>query len=247
MLIIRFLIPIAVLLTLMRPETAEEIVQKAYDKMYGESSYSEMEMKIIHTDWERTIKFKSWTLGTEYSLTLVTYPAREEGKTFLKRNDQMWRWSPVINRMIKLPPSMMSQGWMGSNYTNDDIMNESSIVEDYIPEILGEETINGHDCHKIRLQPKEDAPVVWGGIITWITKQGFNQLRAEYYDEEGKLIKTHNLSDMKILDGRNIPTTFEIVPENEEGQRTVVKILDINFDTGYNEPFFSFQNMKQVR
>ena len=104
-------------------QDAMEIIRKAEEKFQGEtSSQSEMTMKIIRPAYERTIQLKNWTKGRDLSLTLVTYPAREKGQTFLKVENDMWNWNPQINRMIKLPPSMMSQGWMGSDYSNDDIL-----------------------------------------------------------------------------------------------------------------------------
>jgi len=112
--------------------SARDIVKKADEKFNGEKSgYSVMSMTIVRPSWQRTVEFKSWSLGDDYALTLITAPAREKGQTFLKRGTEMWNWNPSINRLIKLPPSMMSQGWMGSDYTNDDILRESSVVNDY--------------------------------------------------------------------------------------------------------------------
>jgi outer membrane lipoprotein-sorting protein len=142
--------------------TAKEIVTKADEKFNGEmSGYSVMSMTIVRPTWERTVEFKSWSLEDDYALTLITDPAREKGQTFLKRGSEMWSWNPAINRLIKLPPSMMSQGWMGSDYTNDDILRESSVVDDYNHTMEGEEEIDGRLCHKIKLMAKEDADVLW--------------------------------------------------------------------------------------
>ncbi len=143
--------------------TATEIVKKTDDKFKGEQSgYSVMTMTIVRPSWQRTVEFKSWSKEDDYALTLITAPAREKGQTFLKRKTEMWSWNPAINRLVKLPPSMMSQGWMGSDYTNDDILRESSVVDDYNHSIEGSETIDGHDCWKIKLLAKEDADVLWG-------------------------------------------------------------------------------------
>ena len=159
----------------------------------------------------------------------------------------MWHWMPSIGRLIKLPPSMMSEGWMGSDYTNDDILKESSIVVDYNHTIIGEESIDGHVCYKIELNPKPDAAVVWGKVIKWITKEHFLQLKSEYYDEDGELIRTELGSDIKTMDGRKIPTKIEIIPEDEEGQKTVIIMDDIIFNRNIPDNFFSQQNMKRVR
>ena len=118
--------------------SATDIVRKTDEKFNGEmTGYSVMTMTIIRPSWQRTVEFKSWSMEDDYALTLITAPAREIGQTFLKRKNEMWSWNPAINRLIKLPPSMMSQGWMGSDYTNDDILRESSVVEDYIIRLKG--------------------------------------------------------------------------------------------------------------
>ncbi|MDP1624058.1 MAG: outer membrane lipoprotein-sorting protein [Bacteroidales bacterium] len=112
-------------------QDAADIVKKADDLMQGVTSQSEMEMTIIRPTWQRSITFKNWGKGREHSMTLITAPPKESGQSFLKLKNDMWSWNPTINRMIKFPPSMMSQGWMGSDYTNDDILKESSLVLDY--------------------------------------------------------------------------------------------------------------------
>ncbi len=231
----------------LRGQDATEIVNRSYDQMRGETSYAKMEMNIIRPTWERTIRFKSWARGTEYSLALITHPAREEGKTFLKRGTEMWSWRPAINRMIKLPPSMMSQGWMGSDYTNDDLINEASIVDDYQHRLLGEDTVRGYACYRVELTPTPDAPVVWGRIVMWIDQEEYYELRARYFDEDDALVKTHRSSEVKEFDDRMIPSRFEIIPADESGQRTVVRILEMDFGIQLDDSFFSQQNMKRVR
>jgi outer membrane lipoprotein-sorting protein len=227
--------------------SATEIVKRADDKFNGEkSSYSVMSMTVIRPDWKRTIEFISWSLGKDYSLALITAPAREAGQTFLKRNSEMWSWNPSISRLIKLPPSMMSQGWMGSDYTNDDILKESSVVNDYTHEILGEENIGDRLCYKIKLTAKEGASIVWGKQIQWIDKKEFLVLKAELYDEDGYLVRTEIGSDIKIMDGRSITSKIELIPEDEPDNRTLLEIREIKFNVAVDESFFSQQNMKRV-
>ncbi|HEX3007696.1 MAG TPA: outer membrane lipoprotein-sorting protein [Bacteroidales bacterium] len=229
-------------------QDAKEIVKKADAKMRGEqSSISQMTMKIVRPTWERTISFKSWSKGTDYSLVLITAPAKEKGQSFLKFKREMWSWNPSINRMIKLPPSMLSQGWMGSDFTNDDLLNESSIVVDYTHKILGNETVSGKNCYKIELIPKENAPVVWGKVILWISKDDYLQLKSEYYDEDNILVKTEIGSDIKTMSGRVIPTKFELIPADKEGNKTIMTLDMIEFNNPITENFFTQQNMKKVR
>ena len=228
-------------------QDAKEIVKKAHNKMEGQSSQMEMIMTVVRPIWQRTVSFESWAKGRDFSLTLITEPPKESGQTFLKLKNDMWSWNPTINRMIKLPPSMMSQGWMGSDYSNDDILKESSIVVDYHHTIIGNDTIAGYDCFLIQLDPIEDAAVVWGKIIMWISKKEYYQLRTEYFDEDDYLVKTHLLSDIKFMYDRKIPTHFEIIPEDKPNQKTLVDIIRVKFNIKISESFFSQQNMKTIK
>ena len=229
-------------------QDAKDIIRRADEKMQGEkTSQSTMTMTIVRPAWQREITFKNWTLGQEYSLALVTAPAKEKGQSFLKRENEMWNWNPTINRLIKLPPSMMSQGWMGSDFSNDDLLKESSIVVDYTHKIIGEEQVDSWECYMIELTPLEDAAVVWGRIIKWISKDEYLQMKSEYYDEDDYLIKTELAYDIKTMNGRVIPSRFELIPEEEEGQKTVVVMDEIVFNKPIPESFFSQQNMKKVR
>ncbi|MCK7542268.1 MAG: outer membrane lipoprotein-sorting protein [Marinilabiliales bacterium] len=144
-------------------------------------------MTIVRPTWQRTVEFKSWSLEDDYALTLITAPAREKGQTFLKRGNGDVELEPGNKQADKAPPSMMSQGWMGSDYTNDDILRESSVVNDYTHSIEGEEEIDGRLCHKIKLMAKEDADVLWGHQVWWVDKKEFIVLKAELYDEDGYL------------------------------------------------------------
>lgn len=228
-------------------QSALEIVKKSDDKMQGNSNKSEMKMTIIRPDWKRDITMKGWALGREYSLILITGPARDKGQAFLKRKNEMWNWQPSIDRVIKLPPSMMMQSWMGSDFTNDDLVKESSIVEDYTHTLKGDSVINGLSVYKIELIAKPDAPVVWGKIIAFIDKKEFNQLLVKYYDEDDVLINTLVLSDIKKIGGRVLPTKLEMIPADNPRQKTVIEYMNLEFDIGLKEDFFSLQNMKRVR
>jgi outer membrane lipoprotein-sorting protein len=159
----------------------------------------------------------------------------------------MWNWVPAIGRMIKLPPSMMMQSWMGSDFTNDDLVRESSLVKDYDQRLLAKEQLEGFNCYKIELIPHEDAAVVWGKILMWVTDKDYLWLKAEYYDEDNELINTEILSDIKKMDDRLMPTRLEMIPSGKPGQKTTLVFEKIDFDVDLNESFFSIQNMKRIR
>jgi len=227
--------------------TAREIIQKATDKLNGESSTGTMKMTVVRPSWSREVTMKSWSLGDEYYLILITAPVKDKGQTFLKRHTEMWNWMPSINKMIKIPPSMMSQSWMGSDFTNDDLVKMNSYVDEYTHSIVGEETLRGFDCYKLELIPKPDAPVVWGKVLVWISKEEFYELKVEFYDEDGTLVNRQECFDIKQFSDRKLPSRLVMTPVDDPGKQTIIEIIETEFNVGLEESFFSQQNMKQVR
>jgi outer membrane lipoprotein-sorting protein len=225
----------------------KEIIRQSDEKFRGSSSTGSFSMTIERPAWSRTISMKSWALGTEYSLIYVTAPTKEKGQVFLKRKSEMWNWVPSIERMIKIPPSMMMQSWMGSDFTNDDLVRESSIIKDYQHKLIGEETIGEYPCYKAELIPLENAPVVWGKVLMWISKKDYLWLKAEFYDEDGILVSTEILSDVKKMDDRIIPCRMEMIPADKKGQKTIMIFENTDFDVPLKEDFFSIQNMKKIK
>lgn len=226
-------------------QTATEIIQKAESKRLGKSSYTEMTMTIQRPKWSRTISFKGVSKGTDYSLTLITSPVKEKGQTFMKQKDNIWSWNPKIGRLIKLPPSMMTQGWMGSDFSNDDLLKENSLSEDYNHKIIGEAEFSGYDCYKIELKPKSDVPVIWGKIIMFISKKENMFLQSMYYDDDEYLVKTEKAYNIKEMDGRLLPTKFELIPEENPGNKTILELVSVKFDVNVQDNFFSQQQMKR--
>ena len=226
---------------------AKEIVRKADEHLRGDTNKAEMTMRLERPDWSREISMKSWAKGTSQALILITAPARDQGTTFLKRGNEVWNWVPAVEKVIKIPPSMMMQSWMGSDFTNDDLVKESSIVEDYTHSVLGDSTIAGRDCWKIQMIPKEDAAVVWGKVLVWIDKTDYLQLHVEYYDEDGELINVMDMSDIKMMGGRLIPAKMVMSPVDEPGNKTILTYQSLDFNIPIKDSFFSEQNMKRVR
>ncbi len=227
--------------------SAREIVVRANDLLRGKSSQSTAVMTVIKPDWSREMTTKNWMLEPDYAMLLITEPARDKGNVTLKREKEMWNWVPSIQRIIKIPPSMMMQPWMGSDFNNDDLVRESSIVEDYTQSFIGEENIDGYDCHKILLIPKPEAGVVWGKVIMWISKKEYLQLKTEYYDEDEALIKYMIGSKVMEMGGRIIPSYWEMIPVDKPGEKTVLEYKSIEFDIDIKPSFFSEQKMKRVR
>jgi len=228
-------------------ETAKDIVQKSNELIRAKSSYSDVSMKIVKPDWSRELEMKMWSLEPDYSLVLIAKPAKDKGTVFLKREKEVWNWVPTISKVIKIPPSMMLQSWMGSDFNNDDLVRQSSIVEDYEHELIAEEKHEGYDCYKIQMIPKPEAGVVWGKIIMWIAKNGYLQLRADYYDEDEFIIKSMIGSNVQKMGGRTIPTHWEMIPHEKPKQKTIMDYKNIEFNIKTKTSFYSQKNMKRVR
>ncbi|MGD8425995.1 MAG: outer membrane lipoprotein-sorting protein [Balneolaceae bacterium] len=245
---ILFIIIFLNLLTLSgHAQDASEIVKKADEKFRGDQSKAELTMKIIRPTWERTVSMRFWTLGTTYSMILITSPARDEGTAFLKRENEIWNWVPRIGRVVKMPPSMMSQSWMGSDFTNDDLIKEASIVTDYTHKLVGDSTVSGRECYNVELTPKPDAPVVWSKILMWISKDDYLELRTEFYNEYDEKVNVMEGSNIKTLGGRLLPAKLEMIPQDKKNQKTVLEYHQINFNPGISQRFFTVQQMKRLQ
>ena len=228
-------------------QDAKQIIQNVLDLQNGKSNQAEMEMTLVRPKYTRSISMKTWSLGMDYFMIYIAEPDRDKGQVFLKRSNDMWNWMPNISRMIKIPPSMMSQNWMGSDFTNDDLVKMNSLVEDYEHKLIGEETIEGFLCHIIELIPKPNSAVVWGKITVWVAKDEYYQLRVEYYDEDFDLINKMEASDVKQFDDRKLPSRLVMTPLNKKGQQTIMNYKSISFSIDLPESFFSQQNMKRIK
>ena len=228
-------------------QTAEEIIKKADEKYRGKTSYSEMTIHIIRPKWSKQMKIKGWSKGTKYSVSIVTSPAKEKGTVFLMRDKEVWNYMPTIDRTIKFPPSMMLQNWMGTDLTNDDLVKQSSILEDYTHKITGEEVKEGYTCWVIELIPKEDAPVVWGKVVIWVDKSEYMMLQTDYYDEDNYLVNQMIGSEVKVFSGKKLPSKLRVIPVEEKGQETILTYDKLKFDIKISDQYFTTNYMKRIR
>lgn len=243
----RLLLIFLLMTNILYAQDAKSIIQKAEQKVRGNSSFSALSINVIRPSWKRTINLKAWTRGTDYALMLIEAPASDKGTVFLKRLKEIWNWVPSIERTIKFPPSMMQQSWMGTDFTNDDLVKADSYVNDYTQAVTGDSTIEGRNVYKIQLLPKPEAGVVWGKVIVFVDKKDFLELRLEFYDEDGSLVNVMNASDIKDLGGRILPSRLEMIPMDKKGYKTVLMYKEMVFDKPIPESFFTLQNMQKAR
>ncbi|MDN3679089.1 outer membrane lipoprotein-sorting protein [Vibrio tapetis subsp. quintayensis] len=228
-------------------QSAKEIVQRSDQQMRGSSSYTVSTMNIIRPDWTRSMSMKSWTKGQDLSLVLVTAPAKDKGASSLKRQKEMWNWIPGIERVIKIAPSMLGQSWMGSDFTNDDLINQSSIVVDYDHKMAGEEKFDSENTWVINAYAKPDAPVVWNKVKLWVSTDTYLQRKVEFYDEFDELVNTMSTFEIKEMGGRMLATRMEMIPADKPDQKTEMITHEAQFEFEIGDEFFSQSQMKALR
>ncbi|SHO55083.1 outer membrane lipoprotein-sorting protein [Vibrio quintilis] len=228
-------------------ETATQIVDKSDRQMQGQSSYSVATMRIVRPEWTRSMTMKSWTKGRDYSLVLVTSPAKDKGSASLKRFRDMWNWIPAIERVIKIAPSMLSQSWMGSDFTNDDLINQSSIVVDYRHKLVKQELFDGEMTYVIDAIAKPDSPVVWSRIRLWISTRTYLQRQVKFFDEFEELVNTMKTFDIRNMGGRMVASRMEMYPADKPGYKTEFVTHEARFDFAIDTSFFSLSQMKSLR
>jgi Outer membrane lipoprotein-sorting protein len=228
-------------------ETPREIIDKVDRILRGDSSHGTATMEVVTKHWERTLSMEIWSLGTDYSLVRITAPAKEAGTATLKVKDDIWNYLPKVDRTIKIPASMMMGSWMGSHFTNDDLVKESRLVDDYDIALPFEGERDGVEVWELRLTPKPEAAVVWGRVEYQVRKKDLMPVWAKYYDEDGNLIRTLAFSEFKAFDGRLVPTVMDMTPEDKPGEHTMVRYETLAFDVKLDPSFFSLQNLKSRR
>ena len=204
-------------------------------------------MEVVTEHWTRELTLEVWSLGTDYSLVRVLAPSREAGTATLMADRDIWNYLPKVDRAIKIPAAMMAGSWMGSHFTNDDLVKESQLVEDYDIEISFDGERDGIPVWEFRLTPKPEAAVVWGHLSFLVRQTDDMPLWVRYYDEDGTLSRTMVYSEFARLGGRLVPTVMDMRPADKPGERTTVRYRELEFDLDLDRSFFSLQNLKRGR
>jgi len=222
---------------LARADEAAEIIRQVEERLNGKTAVLKIAMVITTSRATRTMKMDSYAVGNEKSFIKITYPGKDYGITFLKIDDAMWQYVPRIEKIIKIPASMMLQSWMGTDFTNDDLVRESSISRDYDARIITE----NDQGYEIELLPRPEAAVVWGRLLMGVAKQELLPESVRYFDEEGVLVRTLQYTEVKQLGDRLYPSRWVMTPHDPEkaGNRTVIEITEAAFDVPIDEEYFS--------
>lgn len=215
------------------------------DLMRGESSQARVTMNIKNSRWERSLTMEMQSKGQEKSLVRIVAPAKDKGQSTLKVEDNLWNYLPKVDRTIKVPAGMMSGSWMGSHFTNDDLVQESRLSEDFtfsLKEAPSEG--NGH-LFVIALKPKPDAPVVWGEVVMKLREADKLPMEITYFDEKGALIRTMSFHDVKVLGDRSVPTRMRLTPADKDGEYTEMIYETLTFNIDIPDSTFTLQALKK--
>ena len=222
-----------------------EIVDQVDQLLRGDSSQGTITMQIVTENWQRSLTMQVWSQGTENSLVRIEKPRKEAGTATLKVGNNIWNYLPKVSRTIKIPTSMMMASWMGSHFTNDDLVRESSMSRDYFITISYEGERNGSSVYEFTLIPKPDAAVVWGKLELEVRQNDLMPTWHRYYDEDGTLIRELTFSEYTLMGGRRVPTRLVMQPYDKPGEQTVIIYDDLAFDVPIQADTFSLRNLER--
>lgn len=217
------------------------LIRDIEQQYHGTSSHALTTMQVRTVNWERTLEMEAWSLGRDYFLVRILEPAKERGVATLKRDREVWNYLPKVDRIIKIPPSMMGGSWMGSHITNDDLVKSSHVEEEYDLRLL-EETA---DHWLIECVPKPEAAVVWGKIVYRLRKQPRVPEQVDYYDEEQRRVRELHFDDVRRLGDRTVPLKLTVIPLDKPGEQTVLHYRDLAFDVPLDQGYFNLRSLQK--
>lgn len=234
--------------------TGREIAEQAENTLYSATTYLAAEMTVVspRLSSDRVVAFENWDdRPGKRSFIRITKPTKDADTTFLKLHPNLWMHVPRVERTMRIPPSMMLQSWMGSDFTNDDLVRESSALDDYDHVLMGiDPTPEGHPdrrAYVVEYRPHEDAPVVWGKIVTWIDVERGTPLRQEFFDEAGEKLRLMEFADVAPVDGRYYPRSWRMRPLDKEGHETRIEVREVRFDVELDESTFTKRALTRKR
>ncbi len=228
-----------------KPLSAGEILDHVDDLFRGKSSSGTFSMRVVTEHYTREIKMEAWSRGKDYSLIRILSPRKEKGTATLKAGNNIWNYLPKVKRVIKVPSSMMGGSWMGSHFTNDDLIKESRMADDYTYEITFRGEREGVGVIDLTLTPKPEAAVVWGKVSVTVREADWMPLGLNYYDEEMAPARTMTYADVRELGGRTLPARMRMTPVDKPGEYTEVTYHEIEFDLELGDDLFTLRNLKK--
>jgi len=225
---------------------AADIIRKAMEHYRGLTSYSELTMIIHRPDWERSMTMRAWTEGEKHTLVRVVEPKKDAGNGTLSVDGNMWTYTPKINRVIKIPSSMMSQSWMGSDFSNKDVSKDTVIIDQYDHTLLDQYEHDGFQVYVIQSIPHEEAAVVWGREVLTV-RDDWVLLKQEFRDQEDVLVKTLESLEIAPMGGRNVATVMRMSKQEKLEEWTELRTVVVEFDVKLPTNLFTLSNLRNPR
>jgi outer membrane lipoprotein-sorting protein len=225
---------------------ANQIIQNSFNYMRGKSSIATVIMTIHRPNWERRMTIKAWTRGQKDSLFYIKSPRKDRGNGTLKKGREMWMYNPKVNRVIKVPPSMMSQSWMGSDFSNNDLAKSDSLLTDYTHSLVGTETHQGQKVYRIKSMPKPGAPVIWG-MQTLKIREDLIWLSEAFFDEALQPVKRMTTLEIQMMAGRLFPKVWRMEKAGEDGHYTELNYLSLEFKDTLSDRLFTLTSLRKAR
>ncbi len=229
---------------------AESLVRRIQQVMRGDTIRDRAAMTITRPRWTRTVEMRSWDDRLhDRSLIRILSPAKDRGTGFLKIERTLWTYLPRVERTMRMPPSMLLQPWMGSDFSNDDLVRESSLVDDYVPKLKGEREIDGEPAIGLELHPRTEAPVVWAMIEIWVEKRRLTPLVQTFFGEKDgggfEPIRRMHFSDIREVQGRPMPHHWSMQALDEPGKSTSFEMIEVRFNEEMPDDLFTLANLKR--
>jgi len=225
---------------------ATAIVRDAVNHWRGVSSYSEMTMVIHRPEWERRMTMRAWTKGDDQSLVRVIEPRKDRGNGTLTNGDNMWSFSPKVNRVIKIPSSMMGQSWLGSDFSNKDIARADEIIDQYDHSLLGVDDVDGITIYEIESIPHEEAAIVWGREVLRI-REDHVVLEHSFYDQDGELVKSLRSLEIGVMGGRTVALRQRMSKADAPEEWTEIQIASVEYEIDIRDSLFTLSNLRNPR
>ncbi len=223
----------------------EKILDNVDDLYRSNASHGIITLSVTTVNWQRTLMLEQWSKDEDKSLFKILKPKKEKGLSTLRVDKNVWNYMPKVKRVVKIPSSMMSSSWMGSHFTNDDLVKQSRMAEDYTFSITFEGMQDDEEVVEITCIPNMEAAVVWGKVEVVVYADDYIPLRIIYYDEDLLLFRTLEFTNIQKMDGKMIPTLMKMIQANESGESTTVKWEEIQFDVAIDDEFFSLRKLQQ--
>jgi outer membrane lipoprotein-sorting protein len=227
-------------------QRALELVRKMDDLYRSKTSYAQLEMEVVTPDWQRTLVLRAWSGGLDKTFIRILEPKKEAGVGTLRLGNEMWNYLPNTDKVIKIPPSMMMSSWMGSDFTNDDLVKEYTFVNDFTFRMITPEHPEPGLAY-VECQPKPGVPIVWDKIVIALRESDNLPIWQKYFDEKGRVARLMTYSDIKTFGRRTIPTVMEMIPQTKPGYKTVLRYGSVQFDVPLDDNLFSLRNLQSGR